>query len=244
MERATSFGRVADLYERARPGYPEAAVEWLLQGCSGRVVDLGAGTGKLTRQLVARAGSVVAVEPDAAMRDRLAVAVPAAEVLAGAAEDIPVADGSADAVLVAQAFHWFDTERALPEIARALRPGGVLGIVWNLRDDAVDWVEQLSEVLYDGADSTRALKDEPGPEPGELFEPIVRRDFRHAAPMELEQLLDLVRTRSYFIAHDPGAQAGILEKVRSLVATHPDLAGRETFEMPYVTIAYRALRLP
>ena len=146
--RARSFGAVADRYARARPGYPPAAVEWLLEAAPGRaVVDLAAGTGKLTQVLVEAGAEPVAVEPDAGMRAALATAAPGVEILAGTAEAIPLPDASADAVLVAQAFHWFDARRACDEIGRVLRPGGVLGLLWNLRDGSVPWVADLDRIL-------------------------------------------------------------------------------------------------
>lgn len=132
------FGRAADAYERARPDYPAEAVDWLCDRLALRpgrtVVDLAAGTGKLTRLLVASGARVIAVEPVAGMRNALARAVPAVEILDGTAEAMPLPDGSADAITVAQAFHWFSTADALSEIHRVLAPGGALALVWNRRD--------------------------------------------------------------------------------------------------------------
>src|SRR5262245_57888935 len=133
--RASSFGEVAEAYERARPGYPDDAVRWLTGAEPCDVVDLGAGTGKLTRSLVGLGHRVIAVEPLPGMLEQLRGAVPRATALSGSAEAIPLADASADVVVCAQSFHWFDHETALPEIARVLRPGGRLALVWNTRDD-------------------------------------------------------------------------------------------------------------
>src|SRR4051812_12101086 len=135
QRRAQSFGGVADDYHRARPGYPVEAVRWLLGSSPLDVVDLGAGTGKLTAVLVGEGHRVVAVEPLEPMRSRLVAALPATPALEGSAEEIPLPDGCADAVVVGQAFHWFDVEPALREIARVLRPGGTLGLLWNARDE-------------------------------------------------------------------------------------------------------------
>ncbi len=141
--QAASFGAAAATYERARPSYPDEAIGWLLPPGARRVLDLGAGTGKLTRGLVGRGLGVVAVEPSAGMRDQLARVLPGVTVLAGTAEEIPLADHAVDAVLVAQAWHWVDPARAVPEAARVLAPGGRLGLLWNIRDERADWVAEL-----------------------------------------------------------------------------------------------------
>src|SRR5579885_2647743 len=131
---AAGFGAAADVYERARPSYPQAAVDWLVAraglGPGRTVVDVGAGTGKLTRLLVPTGARVVAVEPLPEMR----ALIEGAEVLEGTAEELPLDDASADVITVAQAFHWFDHDRALPELHRVLRPVGVLALFWNMRD--------------------------------------------------------------------------------------------------------------
>src|SRR5579875_2254998 len=144
---AQSFGGVADVYERARPSYPAEAVDWLVPAAARRVADVGAGTGKFTRGLTGRGFEVIAIEPSAGMRAELARVLPDVTLLAGSAEDIPVESGTLDAVLLAQAWHWVDRTRAVPEVARVLAPGGRLGLVWNIRDERVDWVLRLSEIL-------------------------------------------------------------------------------------------------
>lgn len=248
MERARSFGEAADAYERGRPGYPEAALDWTLEANGAeplrRVLDLGAGTGKLTRQLVARGFDVAAVEPAAGMRELLATEVPECEALAGDAEHIPLDDDSVDAVLAAQAWHWFDAGHAPPEIARVLRPGGRLGILWNLRDDGEGWVSKLSEILWDGGDGTKNIDKSPPPDPGEAFDPLEVSRFTHAEAIDAETLRDLVRSRSYFIVAPQDEQETILAGVDELLATHPDLAGRAEFDLPYVTLAFRTLKRP
>ena len=141
---ATAFSDVADAYERGRPTYPDDAVRWLVGEEPRDVVDLGAGTGKLTRSLVALGHRVTAVEPLDEMRSQLVGALPGVQALAGSAESIPLPAASADAVTCAQAFHWFDHAVALPEIARVLRPHGQLALVWNSRDDRDPWMARLS----------------------------------------------------------------------------------------------------
>ena len=145
--RARSFAAAADAYERARPGYPDAAIDWLVPEGARTVLDLGAGTGKLTRSLAARALDVIAVEPLAEMRANLACGAARVRALEGTAEEIPLEDDSVDAITVAQAWHWVDPERATAEAARVLRPGGTLGLIWNRRDERIDWVARIGEVM-------------------------------------------------------------------------------------------------
>jgi SAM-dependent methyltransferase len=159
QQQAASFDRAAEVYERARPEYPAEAVEWMLPADAHTVLDLGAGTGKLTRALVARGLEVFAVDPSPKMLDQLRTALPGATVSVGTAEDIPLADTSVDAVVVGQAWHWVDQDAALPSVARVLRPGGTLGLIWNLRDERVAWVERLTAVMH----PRRVRHDSTGP---------------------------------------------------------------------------------
>jgi SAM-dependent methyltransferase len=238
----TSFGVAAGEYERARPGYPAAAVEWLTGRPARRVLDLGAGTGKLTRQLVDAGHDVVAVEPLAEMRRSLAAAVPGVPALDGTAEAIPLPDASVDVVVAGQAYHWFDPARAHPEIARVLRPGGTLGLVWNLRDDAEPWVAALSRLLG-VEDSTGTTAPARRPDTVPQFTPVEAREFRHEHRLDRDGLLALVGSRSYVITMPPDERAALLARVDALARTHPDLAGRSSFTVPYRTRAFRARRL-
>lgn len=230
-QRATSFGAAADVYERARPGYPVDAVRAALSPTAARILDLGAGTGKLTGVLLDLGFDVVAVEPDDAMR----VLLPArAEVLAGAAEQLPLPDGSVDAVLAAQAFHWFDADRALPEIARVLRPGGTFGILWNVRDEAVDWVRALGELW--GADCSYGLaEDPPFVAVAGLSTPVLSV-FRHAQSLDADALVDLAASRSAVLTMPAHERDAVLARVRELA---PD---EEPFELPYRTMVWRSVR--
>ncbi len=236
-ERAASFGQAADVYERSRPDYPAAAVDWLVPDGATTVLDLGAGTGKLTRSLLERGLEVIAVEPADEMRATLAAALPEARALAGTAEAIPLPDSSVDAITVAQAWHWVDPAVALPEAARVLRPGGTLGLIWNRRDERVPWVTRLSEVMGSSDAELLPMEEvEIGPPFGstETFETDWGR------PMDLDLLLDMIRSRSYFITADAEHQAKLLDGTRALVETDPDLAGSTAFDLPYRTHCFRA----
>jgi SAM-dependent methyltransferase len=232
-DHATSFGPAAAVYERGRPPYPAEALDWLLPAGAHRIVDVGAGTGKLTRQLHERALDVTAVEPSDGMRAELSRVLPGVPALAGAAEALPLPDHSADAVLCAQAWHWVDPARAVPEAARVLTPGGRLGLIWNLRDEREDWVRRLGEII-DSPEQPRRT------ELGAPFGPVETRDFGWTHEIGLDRLLDLVASRSYVILLADDERATVLDRVRDLTATHPDLAGRETFRLPYVTQCARA----
>ncbi len=234
--QASSFGAAADVYERGRPPYPPEAVDWLLPKGASRVLDLGAGTGKLTRQLRDRGLDVIAVEPSAGMREQLAHAVPGATVHAGSAEEIPLADGSVDAVLAAQAWHWVDRSRAVPEVARVLVPGGRLGLVWNIRDEREDWVAELGRILHDPGGHRSQDRGIIGPP----FGPVERRDVEWKHRLSPDELIDLAASRSYVITMPDGQRAAVLARVRCLASTHPGLAWPDDLVLPYVTECYRA----
>lgn len=235
IARARSFDRAADVYERARPGYPDDAVDWLLASDPAVVLDLGAGTGKLTRALVGRVARVHAVDPSPTMLDQLRDAVPDALVATGSAEDVPLPDDAVDAVLVAQAWHWVDPVRAVPEVRRVLRPGGVLGLIWNVRDESVPWVAALTSIIH-GSDAERFVADGSGiPDLG----PVERFVTRWERPFDRQGLLDLVASRSYLIAADQPVRDEVLRQVGELLDTHPDLADPQTWRLPYRTEAFR-----
>ena len=235
-DHAASFGRAAASYERGRPPYPAAALDWLLPERATRIVDVGAGTGKLTRQIRARGLDVSAVEPSDGMRAELSRVLPGVPVMAGTAEDLPLPDHSTDAVLCAQAWHWVDPERAVPEVARVLAPGGRLGLIWNLRDEREDWVRRLGEIINSPETARQSALGTPfGP-----FGPVETRDFGWTHEIGLDRLLDLVASRSSVILLGDDDRAALLDQVRELTVSHPALAGRDTFALPYVTQCARA----
>jgi SAM-dependent methyltransferase len=241
---ATGFEAGAAAYERARPGYPPAAVDRLVDVLGVRpgssVIDLGAGTGKLTASLVPTGARLIAVEPVDAMRRRFVAALPAVAVVAGTAEAIPLADGSADAVVVAQAFHWFDARPALAEIHRVLAAGGRLGLAWNMRDTSVDWVARLAEIVDAYGDAIRRHETEEWrsafPAPG--FGPLEEDAFANVQEITPDGVVERVASTS-FIAHLPeGERRTVLGRVEELIREHPDTRGSEIFGFPHRTRVY------
>lgn len=238
-EQATSFGSAAGLYERGRPSYPTEAVEWLLPAGATHVVDLGAGTGKFTRLLVDRVAHVTAIEPSAGMREQLIRSVPEAQVLPGSAERLPIDGESVDAVLAAQAWHWVDPARAVPEVARVLKPGGVLGLIWNVRDRGEAWIEELEQIMADI--QTDSDLESQAPRVGSPFGPIERRDFRWTNHVSPDDVVAMVASRSYIITLGEADRERVLGQVRTLLREHPETAGRTVVPVPYVARCSRAV---
>jgi SAM-dependent methyltransferase len=240
VDPADAWGadRNASSYERGRPSYPTTAVEQLARtltiGPGRTVVDLGAGTGKFTRLLAATGATVVAVEPQAAMRDELlASLVPASasvSILDGGAESIPLPDASVDVVCAATAFHWFDHEVAMPEIARVLRDGGGLGLIWNERDERVPWVREMTEIIrWDGYRPYGVDFDwRPFIELGGFFTHGGRMQVPYAQLLDRESFIDRVSSISYISTLSPEERAPVLARCAELVADFDEL-----FELPY-----------
>lgn len=245
------YGAGADAYERGRPAYPPdalAAIADRLDLRPGRhVLEVGAGTGKLTRGLIETGALVTAVEPVGAMRERLALAAPSATILDGAAELLPLPNASVDAVVVGQAFHWFDTIRALSEFHRVLRPGGRLALAWNLRDLELPWlraVVELASAAGDrppqyGAGAWRAAFARCA-----LFAPLATTGIPWALETDHAGVVDWVASLSQVAALDPDERAAVLERVASLLLTHPDTAARERLQVPFRTELSWAERHP
>ena len=234
-DRSLSFGSAAAAYERGRPSYPPEAIDWLLPPGARRVLDLGAGTGKLTTRLVERGLDVVAVDPIPDMLEvlqRFAAGHPGTQ---GTAEEIPLEDNSVDAVLVAQAWHWVDPQRAIPEVARVLRPGGRLGLVWNTRDERLGWVRELGEIIGSDGDGGRFNVTLPEP-----FTEVVRHQVEWTNYLTPQALIDLVSSRTYCITSPAEVRTRTLDQVRQLLATHPALANSAGLALPYVTVCIRA----
>ncbi|HEV3475500.1 MAG TPA: class I SAM-dependent methyltransferase [Actinomycetota bacterium] len=242
---ATGFGAAADEYERSRPGYPQEAVDVLIRqlriATGRRLLELGAGTGKLTRRVAGTGADIVAVEPVESMRRRFAEELPGVPVIAATAETLPFEDETFDAAAAAQAFHWFDGDRALAELHRVLRPEGRLGLMWNVRDESVNWVAALTE-LIDPYERT-APRFKTGEwrvafEETKLFGDLHHQGFPNEQSLDADGLVTRIASVSFIARLPEGERHGVLDRIRQLAETHPDLRGRERFSLPYVTDVY------
>src|SRR5215472_6534202 len=260
--RAASFGAAASAYAQHRPDYPRAAIDWAIAPAQrlarrpAAILDLGAGTGKLTAQLARRTlhgapPRVVAVEPDAAMLAELERLLPDVTAIAGRAEAIPLSDGSADAVLAGQAAHWFDLDRAMPEIARVLAPGGVFAGLWNADDDRVEWVAGLHRAIGRRHVATFSSFAEADDESGiaawlrgpgkSLFWPPQTAGFEHGQVRTASSLIATMRTHSMFLVMAAAEREALFERVREYLTAAPETSAGE-FTLPIFTIAQRTIR--
>jgi SAM-dependent methyltransferase len=236
---ARGFELVAGLYERARPAYPADAIAWIAEQLDLRegrtVLDLGAGTGKLTRALVDTGARVVAVEPGDAMRAELSRVVPGVEALRGAAEAIPLPDGSVDAAAVGQAFHWFRQAEAIPELHRVLRPGGALALVWNSRDQESELQREISDLIIPLVTSRRAVsaRSSRSLEESELFGPLEERRFGFVDELDEDGLAERIASVSFVAAASAEVRHDVELRLRELVRRR---GGRVDFA--YVTGVY------
>jgi ubiquinone/menaquinone biosynthesis C-methylase UbiE len=259
-ELAGSFGRVAESYDRVRPGPAPAAVDWLLAAGCAAAVDLAAGTGLFTRALLGRVPEITAVEPDRRMRAVLAERTEGVRVLDGRAEAIPLPDASVDAVFVSTAWHWFDPALAIPEIARVLRDGGRLGVIWTSRDRADDWVAELDLLRLSAvpgeareweageprtADQVRAKLDRHHSVTLPPTAPFGRAEagsFTFSRMMDVDDVIDWLATNSMFITASPAAKEAGLVRCRAALLAHA--TGDSRVEMPLRSWCWRAGRLP
>jgi SAM-dependent methyltransferase len=258
LARGASFGAVARAYAEHRPDYPRDAVRWALapalaaahpRGTAAglRVLDLGAGTGKLTGALLGLGAQVTAVEPDAEMLGELTRLFPRARALHGSAEAIPLPDASADAVVCGQSMHWFDMSQAIPEIARVLVPGRPLAGLWNADDDRVGWVAGLQAMARDAAAPSLSRRRAEAADFGlnqfglELFGPAERGEFPHGQVRTAQSLVELLATHSRILVMPPAQRSALLAQIGDYLASQPETCGGE-FTLPMVTMGVRALR--
>jgi len=237
---AAGFSDSGD-YEASRPGYPPDAVNWFVEQLAispgARVADIAAGTGKLTRELVTTGAEVVAVEPVAGMRAMFRTVLPAVPLFASTAEQLAIRDNTIDAVLVAQAWHWFDHERATAEMHRVLRPGGGLGLVWNARDRSVPWVDAVWTIMdrvekrapWRNHDNWRdsAFAAMPG------FGEMAMAEFHHTQPMTPEGVVQRMASVSHVAVLPPAQREAVFDEVRAVLRSDPGVAGRSVVEIPY-----------
>jgi SAM-dependent methyltransferase len=239
------FSRAAPSYVRGRPGYPDELLLWLRQrlqlGPPRTVVDLGAGTGKFSQLLLRTGADVIAVEPVDAMRAQLLESVPGLTALAGTAQSMPLDSASVDTVVCAQAFHWFASREALREIRRVLRPGGRLGLVWNVRDESVDWVAAISAIMapyqgdaprFNSGQWRRLFPNELFSDPEEFS-----LSHQHIGPAQ-QVIIDRFLSVSFIAALPEPQRADVAARLDALIATHPLLRDRELIAVPYQTLAY------
>lgn len=237
-ERASSFGANAAAYAEHRPDYPAKAIEWVL-GARGSVLDLAAGTGRLSEGLLRAGCSVTAVEPDAAMLGELRRGLPGVTALSGTAESIPAADESFDAVVAGQAFHWFNTVEALTEITRVLRPGGVLGLLWNHDDVTVPWMAGLVEATKT---SVGAVLTAGWVVPSHVrLGPAEHVFVPHRQRRTIDSMIATLGTHSQVSLAAPAERSALFAQVREYLGSRPETASGE-FVRPLVTVAVRAER--
>jgi len=254
------FDRAADAYERARPDYPVSAVRHLVRvlrlGPGRTVVDLGSGTGKFTRALRPFGPALVAIEPTRGMREVFERTVPTVPVLDGTAEAMPLPDGFADAVVSAQAFHWFRPRPTLREIRRVLRPGGGLGLVWNTRDDSVRWSRRLTEIVEARRGSApvwregtargyrRVILAPEFSDPRHGFTRLRHRSFRHFQEGTPALFVERTMSVSAIAILPPAERRAVAREVRELLATDAETRGRRRIRLPYRTDVYWCRRQP
>lgn len=248
---AAGFNDPAD-YEAARPSYPPDAVAWFVEHLriapGRRVADVAAGTGKLTRLLVPTGAELLAVEPVSGMRATFHRLLPDVALVAGTAEALPLAAGSFDAMTVAQAWHWFDHERANAEAGRVLRKGGRLGLVWNARDRTEPWVDEVWSIM-DRVEKRAPWRDHENWRDSALqaampgFGALHETEFRHAQRITPEGVVQRVASVSHVAVLAEPERDAVLGEVRDVLATHPAVRGRETVEIPYRVDCFWAERV-
>jgi SAM-dependent methyltransferase len=247
---AKGFAKEALAYARGRPEYPVAVDQWLRDALqlddTRTVVDLGAGTGKFTRRLLATGANIIAVEPVAEMLAQLTRILPNVAARSGTAESIPVNDAAVDAVVCAQSFHWFSSKAALEEVRRVLKPGGHLGLIWNVRNDAVDWCAAMAAIMapYQGDAPRYGSGAWRKVFPADGFGPLREEHFRNGHTGHPEQVIvERVLSTSFIAALPRPQQLIVAARVRDLIAMTPALNKREEVTVPYQTVVFSCVRL-
>jgi SAM-dependent methyltransferase len=238
-ERSRNFGSIAELYERVRPGYPAEAVDWLL-GMTQRVADVGTGTGKLTDALLAAGHEVTAVDPDPGMLGVLAAKHPGVPTVPGTAEQLPFDDETFDAVTFGQSWHWVDPPRGSAEVARVLKPGGTLGLFWNIRDAREPWVAELADIL-DHRSADELMLAAGGPIVTEPLEFAADATFDWVSTIDIDTLVDLAATHGFVLTASEEERRAMLDGVRALGTR---VAGEDgLLPLPYRLHVYRFVKI-
>ncbi|HVY21835.1 MAG TPA: methyltransferase domain-containing protein [Steroidobacteraceae bacterium] len=247
---AKGFQTAADAYERGRPDYPQDAIDFLIAQLglkTGAIVaDVGAGTGKFTRRILKSRARVIGVEPVEGMRRKFSAILPDSEILDGTAERLPFDDQVLDAIVVAQAFHWFDGDRALNEFHRVLKPGGMVGLIWNARDESAAWLKQLGSIIdrYEGtAPRYKSGKWKGAFSATTLFAPLQHAVFSHAQEGDVNMVVDRVLSISYIASLATNDRQMIARQVRELIEMHPDIQSSAHISVPYHTDVFVTTRL-
>jgi SAM-dependent methyltransferase len=245
------FSAGASTYVAGRPDYPLEIEGWLTEelglGKGKKALDLAAGTGKFSPRLMATGAAVIAVEPIRAMLDQLVRQFPEIDARSGSAQHIPLDDSSVDAVVCAQAFHWFATGEAVQEIRRVLKPGGAFGLVWNVRDDSVPWVAELGRIMkpFEGDAPRFSSQKWRNVFPAEGFAPLRERQFSHSHTGPPEKvIIDRILSVSFMAALPAAKQEVVKERLKEVIATYPELAGKAQVTFPYKTLACVSNKLP
>jgi SAM-dependent methyltransferase len=246
--RRLSFGSVATDYDRYRPSPPPRALDWLIPPGAQAVLDLAAGTGAVTRELIGRAPRVIAVEPDERMRAVLTARCPEAEVMAGRGEDIPLPDASVDAVVISSAWHWLDPELAVPEITRVLRVGGVLGVMWISRDARVPWIEEFNQLARESREADRKPDRAPAGHrrrrvtfpAGTPMSAVEEHTVAFSLPMTKDDLVGLLGTYSGVITLEAGRRADFSRRVQAFLDRQP----WDRIDLPLTCRCLHSTRLP
>jgi SAM-dependent methyltransferase len=237
-----SFGSVAALYDRSRAGYAAAAVSWALPPGRPRVLDLAAGTGKLTAAIVAHGADVVAIEPSEGMLEVLRANLPGVDARIGSAEHTGLPDDDVDVIVIGSALHWFERPTADEEMARVLRAGGSVSVFGNRRDATLRWVSDLDHLVAErtgSAGDSGSRYNDRRPLDERWFGPPETEQFAFVHPMDADALAELYASRSYVISLEPDERESLLDRIRDFGRTHVDLAGHATFDMPYHTVVSR-----
>lgn len=242
---AVGFDRAGDSYERGRPEYPQDAIDFLVKTLqiepTSTVVDLGAGTGKFTKLLTQSKATVIAVEPVEGMRKKFQSLYPGIKILSGTAEDIPMEDNSVDAVIAAQAFHWFNGPAAVREIHRVLKPNGKIGLIWNARDESLAWVAELTKIIdphEGGAPRYKTMNWKNAFDETNLFSRLQLQHFSYNQVGTVATVVDRIGSISFISALSEVDKQKVLTQVRNLVQTHPDTKSRSEVKLPYRTDIY------